>query len=122
MKRIGPCFFKELQDVGLAGLPFSWTEAGVAFSPEMTPDQVSLVNAVLVAHNPDAPDATLVQSLQDRQDRQDAKEDAKLQEIAALRPAQAKQWAKDNFPTLTNSEQRALGAIVTAIAVLGRTL
>ena len=59
---------------------------------------------------------------QELQDRQDAKEDAKLQEIAALRPAQAKQWAKDNFPTLTNSEQRALGAIVTAIAVLGRTL
>lgn len=59
---------------------------------------------------------------QELQDRQDAKEDAKLQEIAALRPAQAKQWVKDNFPTLTNSEQRALGAIVTAIAVLGRTL
>lgn len=122
MKRIGPGFFKELQDAGLAGAPFSWTEAGVAFSPEMTPAQVSSVNAVLAAHNPNAPDATLVQSMQDRQDRQDAKEDAKLQEIAALRPAQAKQWAKDNFPTLTNSEQRALGAIVTAIAVLGRTL
>ena len=91
MKRIGPCFFKELQDVGLAGLPFSWTEAGVAFSPEMTPAQVSSVNAVLAAHNPNAPDATLVQSMQDRQDRQDAKEDVKLQEIAALHPTQTKQ-------------------------------
>ena len=66
--------------------------------------------------------AAAAQASEDAQDRQDAKEDAKLQEIAALRPAQAKQWAKDNFPTLTNSEQRALGAIVTAIAVLGRTL
>lgn len=115
MKIIGANFFNEITAAGLAGLPFSWTAHGVTFMPEMTPAQVSLVNAVLAAHNPDAPDATLVQSLQDRQD-------AKLQEIAALRPAQAKQWAKDNFPTLTNSEQRALGEIVTAIAVLGRTL
>ncbi len=119
MKVIGANFFNEITAAGLAGLPFSWTAQGITFMPEMTPAQVSSVNAVLAAHNPNAPDATLVQSLQDRQD---AKEDAKLQEIAALRPAQAKQWAKDNFPTLTNSEQRALGAIVTAIAVLGRAL
>lgn len=122
MKVIGANFFNEITAAGLAGLPFSWTAQGITFMPEMTPAQVSSVNAVLAAHNPNAPDATLVQPMQDRQDRQDAKEDAKLQEIAALRPAQAKQWAKDNFPTLTNSEQRALGAIVTAIAVLGRTL
>jgi regulator of RNase E activity RraA len=59
---------------------------------------------------------------QDEQDAKDAKADAKFQELIGLKPAQAKQWAKDTFPTLTLPEQRAIGILVAAIALLGRRL
>jgi len=66
--------------------------------------------------------AAAAKAAQDAQDAQDAKYDAKFQSLIAMNPAQAKQWAKSSFPTLTLAEQRDLGTLVQCIAILGRRL
>ena len=55
MKAISDTFGKELQAVGLAGLPFSWGADGTfQFDERMTQEQIDAVNAVYAAHDPTA--------------------------------------------------------------------
>ena len=49
---IGPTFFKEVQAAGLNGLPFTWNATGLINTDQLTPDQLSAVQTVLTAHNP----------------------------------------------------------------------
>lgn len=48
--------YTELLVAGVAGLPFSWSEAGsLNFSDAITPEQRATIEAVFAAHNPNAP-------------------------------------------------------------------
>lgn len=63
----GPSFPSELEAAGLFGLPFSWSENGVNFgdtvhldgtltvNEALTPEQRAAVEAVVAAHDPEAP-------------------------------------------------------------------
>lgn len=66
--------------------------------------------------------ASAAKAAQDKQDAQDAKADAKFQSFIAMTPAEAKQWAKTNFPSLTLPEQKDFGTLAAAVAILGRRL
>lgn len=94
----------------------------VRYRGDPSAEDRAAIQAVIAAHNPSSPDAATLAKQKDAQDAQDAKADAKFQEIVGFNPAQAKQWAKDTFPTLTLPEQKALGLIVSAVALLGRRL
>lgn len=94
----------------------------VRYRGDPSAEVLGAIQAVMAAHNPTIPDAITLAKQKDAQDKQDAKADAKFQEIVGLNPAQAKQWAKDSFPTLTLPEQKAIGLIVSAVSLLGRQL
>lgn len=50
---IGPTFGKELEQAGLSGLSFAWSDDGTLnYSKEITPEQKAAIEAVLAAHNP----------------------------------------------------------------------
>lgn len=49
---IGPAFSDELEDAGLTGLPFVWSDNGIEFAPDFPADKRAQVLAVLAAHNP----------------------------------------------------------------------
>ena len=118
MKRIGPGFFKELQDAGLAGLPFSWTEAGVAFSPEMTAAQISAVEAVLAAHNPKAPD---LEAEKNATDAEAARSYGKLTALKQMTPAQVQAWVTANVTNLAQA-QDAIATLAIGVSVLARRI
>ncbi|WP_301542461.1 tail fiber assembly protein [Cupriavidus basilensis] len=53
-KQIGPSFVTELNAAGLAGLPFSYSVDGYfTFGDAMTEQEISAVNALYEAHDPD---------------------------------------------------------------------
>jgi hypothetical protein len=55
MKAIGPSFTAELRAAGLLGLPFTWgADGAINFHPDMTPQQISAVQAVYSEHDPEA--------------------------------------------------------------------
>lgn len=52
---IGPSFSDELRDAGLLGLPFSWCADGTFFGREnLTTEQNDGLDAVILAHDPEA--------------------------------------------------------------------
>jgi hypothetical protein len=52
----------------------------------------------------------------------DAKKDTKIAAFAGMSYGDAKQWAKDGFPSLTLAEQKDLGALAAIVALLARRL
>ncbi len=118
MKRIGPGFFKELQDAGLAGLPFSWTESGVAFSPEMTAAQISTVEAVLAAHNPEATDP---EAEKNATDAGAARSYGKLAALRGMTPAEVQAWVAANVTTLAQARD-AITTLAIGVSVLARRI
>ena len=52
--KYGPTLVKELNDAGVAGLPFTWGEEGVQFDPSITDEQKVAIQAVFDAHDPTA--------------------------------------------------------------------
>lgn len=53
--RFGPTFYDELKAAKVAGLPFSWGEDGVWYSPAITKAQRQTIEQVVAAHDPDTP-------------------------------------------------------------------
>lgn len=49
---IGPTFGDEVIAAGLGGLPFSWGADGVQGISNLTPQEQTILNAVIAAHNP----------------------------------------------------------------------
>lgn len=83
-----------------------WSVEDVVEPPPPTPEELALA----------------AKAAQEKQDAQAAKADAKFQSFIAMTPAEAKQWAKDSFPSLTLPEQKDFGALAAAVAILGRRL
>jgi protein-disulfide isomerase-like protein with CxxC motif len=66
--------------------------------------------------------AAAAQVAQDKADAAALKADAKFQALIAKTPAQCKNWAQNNFPTLTAPEQNDLATLVQCIGILARSL
>lgn len=61
-KAIGPTFGQEITAAGLAGAPFAWGEDGDIHGREnLTGEQNATLDAVIAAHDPDAPDPNAAQ-------------------------------------------------------------
>lgn len=62
MKRLGSTFGDEIHEAGLAGLPFAWGADGDIHGREnLTDEQNATLDAVIAAHDPDAPDPNAAQ-------------------------------------------------------------
>ena len=77
--------------------------------------------AALLAPTPEDV-AAAAKAAQDKAEAQALKADAKFQNLISNTPAQAKNWAQNNFPTLTAPEQNDIATLVMAIGILGRRL
>lgn len=53
--KFGPTFYDELQAAGVVGLPFSWGDDGVWYSPAITAAQRRTIEQVIAAHDPTKP-------------------------------------------------------------------
>lgn len=57
----GPSFVSELEAAGLMGLPFVWYPNGtVGYGAELSAEHRATLNAVVAAHNPEAPAPSVV--------------------------------------------------------------
>lgn len=62
MKKLGPSFGDEVIAAGLGGLPFSWGDDGdIQGRENLTLQQNAVLDALVEAHDPDAPDLSEIQ-------------------------------------------------------------
>ena len=94
-------------------------QTGEQTTIELTPEEVAAAEAATLAEQNDP---ERLKRIAERLAADELKADTKFQNLIEKTPQQAKNWVENNFPSLTQAEQRDLATIVMAVGILGRRL